>query len=189
MSFDAAFLTRLRRRDPEACASFVTQFRPVIDSRLRRRFRDRASIEDARQETFCRVFRLVDADRVREPAQLGSFVWGVCDRVAHETHRTTRFHDPLGGQELVDPHPGVEGQAARNEMHTIIRRGLSRLRETDRQILIEIHFEERDRAAMAKERQVTVTGLNVQLCRATKRLRTHVLNDIRERHGQPVGYH
>lgn len=180
MTFDAEYLTRLRQRDPETCTSFVSSLTPVLEARLRTQFRDRGSIEDARNETFYRVFRLVDGERVRQPEQLGSFVRGVCDRVVHETRRKTRFTEslPEEGIEAPDRQPAIDTLLARRQMYGRLRRELARMREADRDLLIETHFEERDRQEMALERGLTASGLNVRLCRALKRLRQQVLEEV-----------
>src|ERR1700693_2981528 len=95
MNFDATFLTRLRQRDPEACAFLISSLTPMLEAKLRYKFRDHGTIEDIRNETFCRVFSLVDRGCVRQPERFGAFVWGVCDKVAQETYRKTRAAEPL----------------------------------------------------------------------------------------------
>jgi len=178
MHFNADYLTRLRKRDPETCAAFITSLTPVIEARLRYRFRDHHAIEDVRNETFCRVFRLLDDERVREPARLGAFVWGVCDRVALECHRKERVTEPLPEEESepVDWQPSAELMVACQEMRALIWRELRGLCDADRQLLIEIHFEGRDRRQMARERKISPSGLNVRVCRALKRLRARMLD-------------
>lgn len=178
MEFNTDYLTRLKTRDPDTCTSFVSSLTPVIEARLRCRFRDRDSIEDARNETFCRVFSLLDAERVREPARLGSFVWGVCDRVAHESYRRTRYMEPLpeGAGEPADARPHLDAVVIDGEMRARLRRELFRMRHADRQLLIETHFQGRDRRQMARERGITASGLNVKICRALKHLRAQVLD-------------
>ncbi|HLY18209.1 MAG TPA: sigma-70 family RNA polymerase sigma factor [Bryobacteraceae bacterium] len=186
MTYDSEYLTRLRQRDPDTCSAFVSSMTPVLEARLRGQFRDHGCVEDVRNETLYRVFSLVDGDRVREPAQLGSFVRGVCDRVAHETRRKTRSIEslPEGGLEQVDRQPPLDSLLVAEQMHVRVRRELSKMREADRRLLIETHFEERDRRLMARERGVSASGLNVRLCRAVKRLRAQVLNETPEK--QPL---
>jgi DNA-directed RNA polymerase specialized sigma24 family protein len=59
MNFDAAFLCRLKQRDPETCTFLVSSLTPALEARLRYKLRDQGAIEDIRNETFCRVFSLV----------------------------------------------------------------------------------------------------------------------------------
>jgi RNA polymerase sigma-70 factor (ECF subfamily) len=177
MNFDAGFLTRLKQRDPDTCTFLVSSLTPVLDARLRYKLRDHGAIEDIRNETFYRVFCLVDGERIRQPEQLGSFVRGVCDRVAHECRRKTRITEPLSGAnwEPADRQPPLDNLLVEQERKALLRREVMKLPAEDRRLIVEMHIEERDRHEMALERGISQTGLNVRLCRAMKRLRTQVL--------------
>jgi RNA polymerase sigma-70 factor (ECF subfamily) len=124
MSFDAAFLTRLKQRDPEACAFLVSSLTPVLEARLRYKLRDHGAIEDIRNETFCRVFCLVDGGRIRRPEQFGSFVRGVCDRVAQESRRTAHAAEPLpgAGMEPPDGQPHLDKLLVEKERRALVWR-------------------------------------------------------------------
>ncbi len=178
MRFDAEYLIRLKRRDPETCDSFVLGMTPVLDAALRCQFRDPCAVEDARNETFYRVFTLVDRERVQQPEHLGSFVRGVCNRVACEVRRKIHFTEPLpeDGYEPADRQPPTDMLLAGEETRARLRRELAQLHEADRRLLMEVHFEQRDRLEMARERGVTASGLNVRVCRALKRLRARMLD-------------
>lgn len=176
MNFDAGFLTRLKQRDPDTCSFLVSSLTPVLEARLRYRLRDRRAIEDIRNETFYRVFCLVDRGRVREPEQLGSFVRGVCDRVAQESRRKALPTEPLRGEGMDPPdrHPHLDQLLVEQERISLVWRALMKLPEADRRLIVELHCEERDRLEMARRLGIGKTGLNVRLCRALKRLRTEV---------------
>ena len=177
MNFDAAFLSRLRQRDPDTCTFLVSSLTPVLEARLRYKLRDQGAIEDIRNETFCRVFSLVDGGRVRQPEQFGSFVRGVCDWVAQETRRKVRTTEPLpgAGMEPPDRQPHLDKLLVEKERRALVWHEVEKLPEADRRLLVEMHLEERDRRQMARDRGITMTGLNVRLGRALKRLRPHVL--------------
>jgi len=177
MNFDAGFVTRLKQRDPDACAFLVSSLTPVLEARLRYKLRDQSAIEDIRNETFCRVFCLVDGGRIREPEQFGSFVRGVCDRVALETGRKAHATGflPRAAMEPRDCRPHLDQVLVDKERKALVWRGMTRLSEADRRLIEELHFEERDRREMARDRGVSTTGLNVRLCRAMKRLRAEIL--------------
>jgi RNA polymerase sigma-70 factor, ECF subfamily len=177
MTFDAGFIIQLKQRDPEACTFLVTSLTPLLESRLRLKGCDYGSIEDIRNETFYRVFRLVDGGRVRKPEQLGSLVHGVCDRVAHESRRKTYSMEPLPGigKEPPDCQPHFDQILVDKERRALVWGEVMKLSEADRRLIIELHFEGRDRHEMARERCISSTGLNVRLCRALKRLRMQVL--------------
>src|ERR1022692_4116421 len=105
MNFDAGFVTRLKQRDPDTCTFLVSSLTPALEARLRYKLRDHDAIEDIRNETFYRVFCLVDGGRVREPEQLGAFVRGVCDRVALETRRKAHATESLPWNPAARPTP------------------------------------------------------------------------------------
>jgi RNA polymerase sigma-70 factor, ECF subfamily len=177
MNFDAGFVTRLQQRDPETCTFLVSSLTPVLEARLRYRLRDQSTIEDIRNETFCRVFCLVDGGRIRQPEQLGSFVRGVCDRVAQELHRKAHASEALpgAGMEPPDRRPHLDKVLVEMERKALLWRAVMRLSEEDRRLIVEMHCEERDRREMARARGISPTGLNVRLCRALKRLRMQIL--------------
>lgn len=177
MNFDAGFVTRLKQRDPDTCTFLVSSLTPVLEARLRYKLRNHDAIEDIRNETFYRVFCLVDGGRVREPEQLGAFVRGVCDRVALEARRKAHATESLSGagMEARDRQPHLDQLLVDEERRSLVWREIMKLSEADRRLIVELHCEERDRREMARDRGVSTTGLNVRLCRALKRLRTRVL--------------
>jgi RNA polymerase sigma-70 factor (ECF subfamily) len=177
MNFDASFLTRLKQRDPAACTYLVSSLTPVLEARLRYKLRDHSAIEDIRNETFYRVFCMVDGGRVREPEQLGSFVRGVCDRVAQESRRKAHATEPFpgAGMEPTDCQPHLDKLLVDKERSALVWREVMKLSEADRRLIVELYCQERDRREMARERGISPTGLNVRLCRALKRLRMELL--------------
>jgi RNA polymerase sigma factor (sigma-70 family) len=175
MNFDAGFLARLKQRDPDTCTFLVSSLTPVLEARLRYKLRDHGAIEDIRNETFCRVLGLVDGGRVRQPEQFGSFVRGVCDRVAQESGRKTHATEALPGMEPPDCQPHLDTILVDKERKARLWRAVMKLSEEDRKLVVEMHCEERDRREMARERGISPTGLNVRLCRALKRLRMQIL--------------
>jgi RNA polymerase sigma factor (sigma-70 family) len=147
-----------------------------VEARLRYQLREHAAIEDVRNETLYRVFRLVDEGRVREPEKLDSFARGVCDRVAQESRRKSRRTEPLPepGRELPDHQPDIDMLLAEKERRALVWHAVTKLSEVDRRLIVEMHREERGRSEMARDRGISTTGLNVRLCRALKRLRAQV---------------
>jgi len=184
--FDAGFLSRLKQRDPDTCAFLVSSLTPALEARLRYQLRDHGAIEDIRNETFYRVFCLVDSGRVRQPEQFGWFVRGVCDCVAQEARRKIRTTEPLpdAGMEPPDRQPPLDQLLVDQERRAQVWHAVMKMSEADRRLIVEMHFEERDRREMARDRDISVTGLNVRLCRALKRLRMCVLQ--REPAAPPV---
>jgi RNA polymerase sigma factor (sigma-70 family) len=177
MTYDADFVDRLRQREPAACTTFVFNFTPILEAKLRNSFRDQGTVEDLRNDTFYRVFAALD--RLREPERIGGFVLGVCRRVILEHYRRIRYTEPLQDDllEASDGHPPIDEVLLEAEIKALVRDELGRLREDDRK-LIEENFEGRDRQEMARDRCITVIGVNVRLSRALKRLRSRILQKL-----------
>jgi len=172
MTFDADFLANLRRRDPATSTWFVFTFTPILEAKLRYKFRDHSAIEDMVNETFCRVLIQVDKNAVRDAAQFGSFVRGVCDNVAKEWIR--RNGAAVGWPEALEPTdraPAVDQLLADKELRELVRRELRNLTPEEEKLITEIYFQGRDRGDLARERGITKSGLNVRLHRALNRLR------------------
>jgi RNA polymerase sigma factor (sigma-70 family) len=170
MTFDSDFLAKLRKRDPSACTLFVYTFTPILEAKLRYKFRDRGTIEDLVNETFYRVLVQVDKNAIRDPSQFGSFVRGVCENVAREHIRkassTVSWPDGFEPPDRVLP---IDELLADKELKELLRMELRRLTHEE-EILITEYFEEKDRSGLARDRGITVSGLNVKLHRALKHL-------------------
>jgi RNA polymerase sigma-70 factor, ECF subfamily len=177
-AYDAAFLARLRRRDPATCTWFIFSFTPILEAMLRYRLRDLGAIEDLRNETFCRVFTLVDRDRVRDPAAFRQFVRGVCEMVVREHfHQDSRVQPLSDGFEAPDGRQSIVEGLADQELRALVRNALRKLSDRDRELITEVYLEEKARPDLAQQRELSVVGLNVRLCRALKRLKTQVFED------------
>ena len=115
----------------------------------------------------------MDKNGVRDPAQFGSFVRGVCENVAHEhirrTYSTGAWPEDL---EPHDPEPAIDELLADKELRALLRSELRKLTHEEEKLITEIYFQEKDRRGMARERGISTSGLNVKLCRALKHLRT-----------------
>jgi len=180
VTYDAAFLGKLRRRDPATCTWFIYFFTPILEAKLRYELRDYGAVEDLRNETFYRVLTLVDRDRVRDPEHFGSFVRGVCAKVIQEHRRKSRSAEPLSDDffEPADNRQPIDDLLVDDELRTLLHNELRNLPAEDSRLIAESYFQQRDRQEMARDRGISVVGLNVRLCRAMKRLRTQVFARI-----------
>jgi RNA polymerase sigma factor (sigma-70 family) len=172
MTYDADFLARLRQRDPATCTWFVFTFTPILEAKLRYKFRDSSTIEDLRNDTFYRVLVQVDKNGIRDPSQFGSFVRGVCENVAHEyirkTYATSSWPE---GFEPADRAAAIDELLTDKELKGLVRSKIQELTRDEQELITKIYFQEQDRRVMAHAWGISVTGLNVRLCRALKHLR------------------
>jgi RNA polymerase sigma-70 factor (ECF subfamily) len=145
-SFDEEYLRRLGARDPATEAHFVEYFSERLRITLRARGVDSHTIEDVRQETFCRVWVAVQSGNVNNPRGFGSYVHSVCKHVLSENRRFNfrNQHDPLDSTDVADGRLGLEEMMQRREHGKLVRAVLSELPERDRNILQARFFDDRD---------------------------------------------
>jgi RNA polymerase sigma-70 factor (ECF subfamily) len=167
-SFDEDYLRRLGSRDPAIEAHFVSYFSERLKITLRARGVDSHTIEDIRQETFCRVWLAVRSGNVQNPGGFGSYVHSVCRNVLSESRRLdVRYqHDPLESTDVADSQLGLEDLMQRKENGKLVREILARLPERDRHVLHARFFEDRDNDDVCVEFGVDRDYLRVLLHRA-----------------------
>lgn len=175
--FDQAYLDLLRAGDEQTTKHFVAYFTDLIRIKLTSRLRSNEAIEDVRQETFARVFKILRSENgIREAACLGSFVNSVCNHVLQEQYRTrSRYAQPIeeGAEDiLVNDAPSPLDIVEATETQRAVRKVLSQLPERDRRLLQSIILEEQDKDQICAELGVTRGYLRVLLLRAKQAFRT-----------------
>ncbi len=170
-SFDEDYLRRLGARDPAIEAHFVSYFSERLKITLRARGVDSHTIEDVRQETFCRVWLAVRSGNVQNPRGFGAYVHSVCKNVLSESRRVDfrNQHDPLESTDVADSQSGLEDLMQQKENGKLVREILARLPERDRHVLHARFFEERDNDDVCVEFGVDRDYLRVLLHRAINR--------------------
>jgi RNA polymerase sigma-70 factor, ECF subfamily len=171
--FDEAYLARLCDRDPEVEEHFTAYFGRLILIKLRPRLRSRHAIEDVRQETFLRVFRIIrSGSGLRHPERLGALVNSVCNNVLMETIRSRRYEElpeELGPDSAGDALDDLISEEQRRE----VQRVLDELPERDRQLLRAVFLDEAGRDAVCAQFGVDRDYLRVLLHRAKETFRAH----------------
>lgn len=145
-SFDDEYLRRLGAHDPATEAHFVAYFSERLRITLRARGIDAHTIEDVRQETFCRVWVAIQSGSVNNPQGFGAYVHAICKHVLSESRRIEyrNQHDPLDGTDVVDQQLGLEELMQRKENSDLVRAILAELPERDQHLLQARFFEDRD---------------------------------------------
>jgi RNA polymerase sigma factor (sigma-70 family) len=145
-TFDDEYLSRLGARDPATEAHFVAYFSERLRITLRARGIDAHTIEDVRQETFCRVLIAVQSGSVNNPRGFGAYVYAVCKHVLSEIRRDDfrNQHDSLESTDVPDEQTGLEELMQRQEDGQHVRAILAALPERDRHLLQARFFEDRD---------------------------------------------
>lgn len=172
-AFDSQYLEQLSSGDFRTQEHFVAYFSELIRLKLSKRLHSRSEVEDARQETFARVFAaLRKEDGIRQPERLGAFVNSVCNNVLLEYYRSSSQDAPSGEEEaeanIPDPGISVVDLIANREIQQKVRHILDELQEKDRRIIKEVFLEERDKDEVCRDLGVDREYLRVLLHRAKK---------------------
>jgi len=167
-SFDEEYLRRLGAQDPATESHFVSYFSERLKVTLRARGVDSQTIDEVRQETFCRVWDAVRSGDVRNPRGFGSYVHAVCKNVLSETRRDIirNQHDPLDTTNVADGHVDLEDLMQQKQDGKLVREILAMLPERDRHILQARFFEERTNADVCAQFGIDRDYLRVLLHRA-----------------------
>lgn len=170
-TFDDDYLRRLGARDPATEAHFVAYFSDRLRITLRARGIDSHTIEDVRQETFCRVLMAVQSGGVNNARGFGAYVHAVCKHVLSESRRVAyrNQHDPLESNDVPDDKLGLEELMARQEDGKHVRAILAALPERDRHLLLARFFEDRDNEEVCGDFGVDRDYLRVMFHRAIHR--------------------
>jgi len=172
--FDRPYVERLIAEDPETERHFVRYFSDLLTIKLRSRLSSAAQVEDARQETFARVFTsLKKKGGLATPEALGAFVNSVCDNVVFEMYRAGSRASQL--EENFDaPDERVVSAEARvlsGEDRDRVRTALAALPDKERNLLTRLFLDEADKDQVCRELNVDRNYLRVLLHRAKGRFR------------------
>ncbi len=172
-AFDAAYLERLQRGDPQTESHFARYFGELIRLKLRSRLNSPEAIDDVRQETFVRVLALVRApDGIRQPERLGALVNSVCNHVLLERYRAKgRVQSSLEDEparEFAAPGLSVSGMFEVDETERIVHKVLGDMPDRDRRLLQCVLIEERDKDEVCAEFGLSREYLRVLVHRAKR---------------------
>lgn len=167
-SFDEEYLRRLGAHDPATEAHFIAYFSERLRITLRARGVDSTTIEDVRQETFCRVWVAVQSGSVNNARGFGAYVHSVCKNVLSESRRAAvrNQHDPLESTDVVDHQLGLEELLQLRENGSLVRAILAELPERDRHLLQARFFEDRNNDDVCEDFGVDRDYLRVLFHRA-----------------------
>ena len=183
--FNATYVHSLRQGNPSTEEHFVSHFSPMLLRKLRKELRSTELAHDLRQETFLRVLTILRSNQsIREPERFEYFVLGVCNNVLHETYREQKKLAPLDPElEMVSNAPGPDTCAMAAETADHMQRMLSALSPRVRAILKAAFLEEQDRDEICVKFGVNSNHLRLLICRAKKKLRACVKEQMTSKTG------
>jgi RNA polymerase sigma-70 factor, ECF subfamily len=181
-SFDLEYVAALKNGDAAIQRHFIRYFSDLLSIKLRARLRSPHLIEEARQETFRRVFTTLQRDGLDQPERLGAFVNSVCNNVLFELYRAeSRTPNlPEDAPEQADERPGPESVFVTRERKAVVEQALEQLPAKDRELIRQIFLEERDKDDVCRDFHVDREYLRVLVHRAKSRFRAV----LEERHAQ-----
>jgi len=188
-SFDEAYVTGLRERNPEIEAHFIAHFSKVIWLILRNRLRSPQLAEDARQETLLRVLQYFRSGKtLQHPERLPGFVHTTCKNVALEMIRADARHPriPENAREPVDERIDLSFEIVNEERKQVIREVLSKLSSRDRELLRLVFLEEMDKAEVCRRFHTDENYLRVLLHRAKLRFRAALRKSPKSRWAEGI---
>lgn len=185
-AFDARYLERLQASDVRTEQHFVGYFSELIRLKLRSRLNSPEAIEDARQETFVRVFALIRSrDGIRQPERLGALVNSVCNNVLLEHYRSkSRLEAPMDEEtedNFAAEGPGPADVLELDDTERLVGRILADLPERDRRILRAVLLEERDKDQVCTELGISRDYLRLLVHRAKQSFKTFYLKRLRDK--------
>lgn len=130
-------------------------------------------IEDIRQETFLRVWRLLREGALQYPERLGAFVNSICNNVMFEQIRSSArsVAPPEEHVEFADDAPRPDELLITEERKQQVRRILKDIPEKDRELLRSVFLQEEDKDEVCRRFKIDREYLRVLLHRARQRMR------------------
>lgn len=193
------WLAGLRSGDPDAMAALFEFYRPrlkqVVRMRFDRRLSARVDESDVLQDAY------VDANRqiavyLREP-RVSFYVWlrGLTlqrlsnvqrDHVTAQ-RRSVRREFPLPkqssvvlAQKLLAAGPTPSEAVARSELRQCVQQALEKLKPSDREVILMVHFEDMSCAQVGQVMGLSRTAATMRYARALTRLREFLISEVGE---------
>jgi RNA polymerase sigma-70 factor (ECF subfamily) len=180
--FHEEYVRHLIDGDEETERHFTSYFTDHLRMKLRSRLNSTHLIEDVRQETFLRFFKVIREPgfAIEHPERLGAFVNAICNNVLFESYRAqvryqgVAFEPPEQADESWQPTEAFVNE----ERKARIREVLEDMPEKERRLLRGLYLEDRDKDELCKDFGVDREYLRVMLHRAKNRFRTILIKKL-----------
>ena len=173
-TFDESYVQRLKAGDHATQQHFVAYFTELLAIKLRARFLAPDVVNDIRQETFARVFAILQKDAgVRQAERFGAFVNSVCNNVIMEQYRSsvraTGFEE---GFDPPDKTVDMDRSLVSEEAKKRVEQVMEQMPERDRRLLKATFLDEQDKDQICRDFGVDRDYLRVLLHRAKAQFRS-----------------
>jgi RNA polymerase sigma-70 factor (ECF subfamily) len=167
-------MVRVGRGDQAAFKAVYDEHKDDVFAFLVRMVNDTGAAEDLLQETFLRVYR--EAARYDPCRPLEPWIFRIARNLAvdHLRSRKRKAAQSLSGPEessidAEDPAPGPVDEAVARERESLLREGLSRLRPSQREILILVDLDGKKYEDVAHRLGISVKAVGARLRKARRR--------------------
>ena len=177
---DAALVLSLQRSQPGAAALLWRRFLPMVRATVRRMLGPGRDEDDVVQEVFLRFYASVH--RMREPALVRSFLFGVCVRTVRKEIRRRklrswlRLHGDAVDDQAVD-WPAVAGDPEAREAIRRFYALLDGLRGESRSLLVVRFLEGKELTEVARLHDMSLSTVQRKLAKAVARVTALVRQD------------
>lgn len=166
----AALAAGVLAGDPAAEQALATHYRRRIFLMMLARLRDRDAAEELAQDTMLAVLAALRKGQLRQAESLGAFIHGVGRNLVNNYVRTQRSQPP--SVELTEdvrvavPHEDFEGA----QRMALVRREISRLEPTDREILMRTLVSGEKPGQIARDMALSSDVVRARKSRALRRV-------------------
>jgi RNA polymerase sigma-70 factor, ECF subfamily len=177
---DAALVLGLQANEPGAAALVWRRFVPMVRATVRRMLGPGRDEDDVVQEVFLRFFGAVR--RLREPALVRSFLFGICVRTVRKEIRRRKLRSwlRLAGDvvdDLAVDWPAVAGDAEAREAIRRFYAVLDSLRGESRSLVVVRFLEGKELTEVARLHGMSLSTVQRKLTKAVARVTSLVRQD------------
>jgi RNA polymerase sigma-70 factor (ECF subfamily) len=187
LAADADLVQRIQSGDPAADEILYRRYSARLYYLALVRTRSPHDAEDARSETFLRVFSAIRSHEIRSPAALASFCLRTLDHVVLEMQRKQRRAERFMPDE---PAPSIHEHFLDGWVKAAIERTFARLKPRERDFLQMYYYDELPREEIARRTGITGERVRLLKSRALKSFREMYLrlakSDTKVRRRSPV---
>lgn len=176
---DEALVARAGRGDRSAASVLITRHSAKVLTLCGRILFDRASAEDAAQETFLKLWE--HAGRWRAGgARLDTWLYRVATNACLDRLRNGRREAPEeDGGDLIDGDPSADERIAAEQRRRVVENALAALPERQRIAVTLCHYQELSNIEAAEAMEISVEAVESLLSRGRKSLKEALL-DMRQ---------
>jgi RNA polymerase sigma factor (sigma-70 family) len=171
---DELLAVRCQLGDPAALDALIARWHPPLWSYIRRVTGDPDAAADAVQDAWVRILR--GLPRLREPARLRAWLFGIARRVLMDRFRTlygTPAAADVDPADLAEPDDRREAALAAEELHA----ALDALPVVEREVLALFYLEELSLNELADVLAIPVGTVKSRLFRARRALRARLIRN------------